>query len=153
GRDRPRGGPDRYQRPGRYSRPRCRVRARHPGTALLIGLAVLAGVAPTQGPIRVTSMEAWLLDESPGAYRYGEVDLPDPGPGEVWVSVVTSALNHLDLWIRKAMPKPPMFPMVPGCDGAGTVAVVGEGVTRWQVGDEVVINPSFACGRCVQCLS
>jgi NADPH:quinone reductase-like Zn-dependent oxidoreductase len=98
-------------------------------------------------------MEAWLLDESPGAYRYGEVDLPDPGPGEVWVRVVTSALNHLDLWMRKAMPKPPMFPMVPGCDGAGTVAAVGEGVTRWQVGDEVVINPSFACGRCVQCLS
>ena len=98
-------------------------------------------------------MEAWLLDESPGAYRYGEVDLPDPGPGEVWVRVVTSALNHLDLWMRKAMPKPPMFPMVPGCDGAGTVATVGEGVTRWQVGDEVVINPSFACGRCLQCLS
>ena len=72
-------------------------------------------------------MEAWLLDESPGAYRYGEVDLPDPGPGEVWVRVVTSALNHLDLWMRKAMPKPPMFPMVPGCDGAGTVAAVGGG--------------------------
>ena len=98
-------------------------------------------------------MQAWLLDESPGAYRYGEVDLPDPGPGEVWVRVVASALNHLDLWLRKGMPKPPMFPMVPGCDGAGTVAAVGEGVTRWQVGDEVVINPSFACGRCIQCLS
>jgi zinc-binding alcohol dehydrogenase/oxidoreductase len=100
------------------------------------------------GPIR-----AWLLDESPGAYRYGEVDLPDPGPGEVWVRVVASALNHLDLWLRKGMPKPPMFPMVPGCDGAGTVAAVGEGVTRWQMGDEVIINPSFACGRCLQCLS
>ncbi len=73
-------------------------------------------------------MEAWLLDESPGAYRYGEVDLPGPGPGEVWVRLVTSALNHLDLWMRKAMPKLPMFPMVPGCDGAGTVAAVGEGV-------------------------
>jgi zinc-binding alcohol dehydrogenase/oxidoreductase len=98
-------------------------------------------------------MQAWLLDQSPGAYRYGEVDLPEPGPGEVWARVVTSALNHLDLWMRKAMPKPPLFPMVPGCDGAGTVDAVGEGVTLWRVGDEVIINPSFACGRCLQCLS
>jgi zinc-binding alcohol dehydrogenase/oxidoreductase len=42
--------------------------------------------------------------------------------------------------------------MVPGCDGAGRVVAMGEGVTRWQLGDEVVINPSFACGRCPECL-
>ncbi|HUC13419.1 MAG TPA: alcohol dehydrogenase catalytic domain-containing protein [Acidimicrobiales bacterium] len=101
----------------------------------------------------MTSIQAWLLDESPGDYRYGEVDAPDPGPGEVWVRVVASALNHLDLWLRQGLPKPPMFPMVPGGDGASTVDAVGEGVTRWQVGDEVVINPSFACGRCDQCLA
>ncbi len=68
------------------------------------------------------------------------------------MDVAASALNHLDLWLRQGLPKPKAFPMVPGCDGAGTVAVVGEGVTRWQVGDEVVINPSFACGRCSECL-
>ena len=102
---------------------------------------------------RVGSIQAWLLDESPGGYRYGEVDLPGPGPGEVWVRVAASALNHLDLWLRQGLPKPPMFPMVPGGDGAGTVDAVGEGVTRWQVGDEVVVNPSFACGRCDQCLA
>jgi len=101
----------------------------------------------------VVAIQAWLLDESPGGYRYGEVSLPEPGAGEVWVRVVTSALNHLDLWLRQGMPKPPVLPMVPGCDGAGTVDAVGEGVTRWQVGDEVVVNPSFACGRCDQCLA
>ena len=68
------------------------------------------------------------------------------------VDVAVSALNHLDLWVQQGLPKPKAFPMVPGCDGAGTVAAVGEGVTRWQVGDEVVINPSFACGRCPECL-
>jgi len=41
----------------------------------------------------VGSMQSWLLHESPGSYRYGEVDLPDHGPGEVWVRVVASALN------------------------------------------------------------
>jgi zinc-binding alcohol dehydrogenase/oxidoreductase len=80
------------------------------------------------------------------------VSLRQPGPGEVTVDVAASALNHLDLWLRQGLPKPKTFPMVPGCDGAGTVAVVGEGVTRWQVGDEVVINPSLACGRCPECL-
>ena len=34
-------------------------------------------------------------------------------------------LNHLDLWLRQGLPKPPMFPMVPGGDGAGTVDAVG----------------------------
>ena len=43
--------------------------------------------------------------------------------------------------------------MVPGCDGAGTVEALGAGVTRWAVGDEVVVNPSFACGRCPECLA
>jgi zinc-binding alcohol dehydrogenase/oxidoreductase len=68
------------------------------------------------------------------------------------VDVAVSALNHLDLWLRQGLPKPKTFPMVPGCDGAGRVAAVGEGVSRWQVGDEVVVNPSFACGHCPECL-
>ncbi len=63
------------------------------------------------------------------------------------------ALNHLDLWLRMGLPKPAALPMVTGSDGAGTVVAVGEGVSRWRIGDEVVINPSFACGRCPQCLA
>jgi D-arabinose 1-dehydrogenase-like Zn-dependent alcohol dehydrogenase len=51
------------------------------------------------------------------------------------------------------MPAPKTLPMVPGCDGAGVVAALGPGATRWQVGDEVVINPSFACGHCPECLA
>jgi zinc-binding alcohol dehydrogenase/oxidoreductase len=97
-------------------------------------------------------MRAWALLESPGDYTWTEVSLPEPGPGEVRVDVAVSALNHLDLWLRQGLPKPKTFPMVPGCDGAGRVAAVGEGVSRWQVGDEVVINPSLACGHCPECL-
>jgi zinc-binding alcohol dehydrogenase/oxidoreductase len=59
----------------------------------------------------------------------------------------------MDLWLTKGMPKPPFLPMVPGCDGAGTVEQVGPGVSAWSPGDEVVVNPSAACGQCQECLS
>lgn len=88
-------------------------------------------------------MDAWILDESPGSYRWGSVPDPQPGPGEVRVRVVTSALNHMDLWVTRGMPKPPL-PHVPGCDVAGVVDAVGEGVTHVAVGDEVVVNPAVS---------
>lgn len=88
-------------------------------------------------------MDAWILDESPGTYRWGSIDDPVPGPGEVRVRVVASALNHMDLWVTRGMPKPPL-PHVPGCDVAGVVESVGEGVTSVAPGDEVVVNPAVS---------
>ena len=88
-------------------------------------------------------MKAWILDESPGNYRFGEIDLPALGPDDVQVRVVASALNHMDLWVARGMPKPPL-PHVPGCDVAGVVTAVGADVTTVAVGDEVVINPGVS---------
>lgn len=88
-------------------------------------------------------MRAWILDESPGSYRMGEIDDPPVGPGDVRVRPVASALNHMDLWVTKALPRPPL-PHVPGCDVAGVVESVGSEVTHVAVGDEVVLNPAVA---------
>lgn len=88
-------------------------------------------------------MDAWILDESPGDYRFGSIDLPAPGPGEVQVRPVASALNHMDLWVRSGQPKP-QLPHVPGCDVAGIVEAVGPGVTGVAAGSEVVVNPAVA---------
>jgi NADPH:quinone reductase-like Zn-dependent oxidoreductase len=88
-------------------------------------------------------MHAWILDESPGSYRWGEMPDPEPGPDDVVVSVVASALNHMDLWLTRGMPKPPL-PHVPGCDVAGVVHAVGDAVTSVAVGDEVVVNPGVS---------
>ena len=88
-------------------------------------------------------MYAWILDESPGSYRWGEMPDPEPGPDEVVVSVVTSALNHMDLWLTRGMPKPPL-PHIPGCDVAGVVHAIGEAVTNVAIGDEVVVNPGVS---------
>ena len=88
-------------------------------------------------------MDAWILDESPGSYRWGSVGEPALGPADVRVAVVASALNHMDLWVTRGMPRPPL-PHVPGCDVAGVVDAVGIDVTHVAVGDEVVINPAVS---------
>lgn len=88
-------------------------------------------------------MRAWNLPESPGQYVWGEVPDPEAGPGEVRIKVRATALNHMDLWLTTGLPKPPRFPHVPGNDVAGVIESVGEGVTRWQPGDEVVVNTAL----------
>jgi NADPH:quinone reductase-like Zn-dependent oxidoreductase len=88
-------------------------------------------------------MQAWILDESPGEYRFGAIDAAAVGPDEVAVRPVASALNHMDLWLTKGRPRP-VLPHVPGCDVAGVVEEVGDAVVGWSVGDEVVVNPAVA---------
>ena len=88
-------------------------------------------------------MDAWILDESPGTYRWGSIDLPELGPDDVRIEVVASALNHMDLWVTRGLPKPPL-PHVPGCDVAGVVDAVGSAVDGIAVGDEVVVNPGVS---------
>ena len=84
-----------------------------------------------------------MLDESPGSYRWGEVADPVVGPDDVRVRPVASALNHMDLWLTRARPKP-VLPHVPGCDVAGVVEAIGSSVTSVAVGDEVVVNPAVS---------
>ena len=88
-------------------------------------------------------MDAWILDESPGSYRWGEIDPPELGADDVRIRVVASALNHMDLWVTRGLPKPPL-PHVPGCDVTGVVDAVGDAVTGLAVGDEVVVNPGVS---------
>lgn len=78
------------------------------------------------------------------------VDLPDPvpGPGEVLVRVLGVSVNHLDLWVRRGMPGFPVpFPRIPGCDGTGEVAGLGEGVQGLAVGTRVLLEPGFTGTR------
>lgn len=91
----------------------------------------------------MTEMDAWILDESPGQYRWGTIERREPGPDEVRLSVVASALNHMDLWVTRGMPRPPL-PHVPGCDVAGVVDAVGDAVEGIAIGDEVVVNPGVS---------
>jgi zinc-binding alcohol dehydrogenase/oxidoreductase len=88
----------------------------------------------------------------PEAYALGNVPAPEPGPDDVRVALRASALNHLDLWVARGLPRPPSLPHVGGADGAGVVDEVGAEVAGITVGDEVVIDPSTSCGACAACV-
>lgn len=100
-------------------------------------------------------MRAWLLDDTsgPGALRLADIDSPVPGQGEVQVAPKVIGLNHLDVWVSHGLPAPSTFPHILGADAAGVVTALGAGVSEWQVGDEVVVNPSISCGECAACVS
>jgi NADPH:quinone reductase-like Zn-dependent oxidoreductase len=80
--------------------------------------------------------EVLVLEEAPD---------PAPAPGEVLVRLRASALNHLDIWIRKGLPSVPK-PRILGADGAGVVEALGEGVNGFELGERVVLNPGIEVG-------
>ena len=81
-------------------------------------------------------------DGGPDVLRYEDVPDPEPGPGEVLVSLRAAGLNHLDIWVRKGMPSAPK-PRILGADGAGVVVALGPEVDAFEVGDRVVVNPGI----------
>ncbi len=90
----------------------------------------------------------------PEVLEYTDFPTPEPGAGQVLVRLKVAALNRMDLWTRNGWPGIKLeYPHIPGADGAGEVAAIGAGVTRWQVGQRVVINSSLGCGQCDFCLS
>jgi len=90
----------------------------------------------------------------PEVLQYTDFPTPQPAPGQVLVRLKAAALNRLDLWVRRGWPGIKLdYPHIPGADGAGEVAALGEGVTEWQIGERVVINPNLSCGHCEYCIA
>lgn len=74
----------------------------------------------------------------PEQMTWAEVPDPEPGPGEVVLDVVSSAVNRADLLqVQGNYPVPPGASEILGLECAGRIAALGEGVTGWSVGDEV----------------
>ncbi|MFF4414677.1 quinone oxidoreductase family protein [Streptosporangium sp. NPDC001559] len=72
----------------------------------------------------------------PEVLAYTDHPDPEPNPGEVLVDVAASGVNFIDVYHRIGR-YPLSLPFVPGNEGAGTVAAVGEDVTGLSVGDTV----------------
>ena len=79
------------------------------------------------------------LSEDIGSVRPAEIEVPEPGPGEVRVRIKACAVNFPDLLMiqGKYQFKPPL-PFAPGGEAAGDVEAVGTGVEGFREGDAVV---------------
>jgi len=85
-------------------------------------------------------MKAYQLTATNGADALRLTDLadPKPAPGQVLVRVHATSLNYRDLMVAGGRYGPGVsLPLIPLSDGAGEIAAVGAGVTRWKVGDRV----------------
>ena len=81
-----------------------------------------------------------LTRQADGSHRLTIEEAPIPAPAErqVLVRVRAASLNRRDVYVLKGQyPMPPRPQLVPLSDGAGEVAGVGAGVTRFKVGDRV----------------
>ena len=79
-----------------------------------------------------------------------EVELGEPGPGEVEVRLAASGVCHSDWNVVTGATANPL-PAVLGHEGAGVVGAVGDGVETVAEGDHVVLSWLPACGRCFYC--
>ncbi len=99
-------------------------------------------------------MKAILFYEhgGPEVLEYTDYPTPEPAAGEVLVRLKAAALNRLDLWVREGWPGIRLnYPHIPGADGAGEIAALGEGVQGLEVGTPVVIDANIGCGECEFC--
>ncbi|MTD16937.1 alcohol dehydrogenase catalytic domain-containing protein [Nakamurella sp. YIM 132087] len=85
-------------------------------------------------------------------YEVTEVPTPEPGPGEVLITVIQVGVCGTDLHIHHGDFNA-RFPLIPGHEMVGTVAALGDGVTRFRIGEQVTVNPNIPCGHCSYCLS
>ena len=99
------------------------------------------------------TMAAWVIrEERQGepidAFQIEEIEVPEPAAFEVIVRVMAAGVNYNNVWAALGEPigvwrygdHPEYGHHIGGSDASGIVWKVGPGVTRWKVGDEVVIH-------------
>ena len=79
-----------------------------------------------------------------------DIEVPDPGPGEVLVGIEACGVCHTDLHYREGAINDE-FPFLLGHEAAGRIEAVGDGVTDLVPGDFVILNWRAVCGHCRAC--
>jgi len=96
------------------------------------------------------TVRAALLTEIGTPLQLVDLDLPEPGPGQVRVQIAATGVCHSDLSLARGTLRQ-LVPAVLGHESAGTVCAVGEGVTSVAVGDRVVLVWAPPCRQCWFC--
>jgi crotonyl-CoA carboxylase/reductase len=114
-----------------------------------IDLTQVARLDVEPGELPAT-MVAWVIREERfgeplDAFQLEEIEVPEPGAFEVTVRVMAAGVNFNNVWAALGEPVSvfryhPEEHHIGGSDASGIVWKVGEGVTRWQPGDEVVVH-------------
>lgn len=83
--------------------------------------------------------KAILMHETggPEVMKYEDVDVGEPGAGEVRIRHTAVGVNYIDVYFRTGLYPSPPFPFTPGMEAAGVVEAVGEGVSDLKEGDRV----------------
>ncbi len=117
---------------------------------MAVDLSQVATVETEPGDLPST-MAAWVIrqereGEPTDAFQLEEIEVPEPGAFEVVVRVMAAGVNFNNVWAALGQPvsvfryHPNEDHHIGGSDASGIVWKVGEGVTRWKPGDEVVMH-------------
>lgn len=95
-------------------------------------------------------MHAAMLERIGAPLEFLDVDIAEPGPGEVLVRVRAAGICHSDLTAVEIGFGEPL-PLIPGHEVAGEVVQLGLGVRGFAEGDHVVVCEVSSCGHCSEC--
>src|SRR5262245_53373862 len=99
-------------------------------------------------------MRAMVLERQREPLRPTELPAPEPGPGQILVSVSACGVCRTDLHIVDGDLTEPKLPLVPGHQIVGEVAAAGEGADRFALGERVGVPwLGWTDGECRYCLS
>ncbi|MEE2829640.1 MAG: medium chain dehydrogenase/reductase family protein [Myxococcota bacterium] len=80
----------------------------------------------------------------PSVLEIRDIELPEPGPGQLRIAVAAAGLNFAEIAARQGLyPDAPPFPCVVGYEGSGTVDAIGAGVDPERIGTQVVFLSRF----------
>jgi S-(hydroxymethyl)glutathione dehydrogenase/alcohol dehydrogenase len=98
-------------------------------------------------------IRAAVLEEFGQPLVVQEIELQEPGPGEVLVRLAACGVCHTDMYTASGADPSGYAPTVLGHEGAGVVEALGPGVSDLAVGDHVVTLFSPQCRECLHCRS
>ncbi|WP_341394927.1 S-(hydroxymethyl)mycothiol dehydrogenase [Arthrobacter sp. G119Y2] len=98
----------------------------------------------------VHKVQAVVVKEKDAPVSLETILVPDPGPGEALVDILTCGVCHTDLHYKQGAINDD-YPFLLGHEATGVVSAVGPDVTEVAPGDRVVLNWRAVCGECRAC--